>query len=217
MPPSFASVEEGLAVIHRGGPETLTSKALREDLKWFATQQRCLEAMSARWLCELDRREQLASDASEDDYESCARWLSETLKLTPNAAYAQVRTARMLSSLGWTADALRRGEISSQHVGVIRRAMEQVPKTRLEPSEVEPELVFAARQMDPLNLDRRWQQMRYQADQEAGLEAEEERRRQRWLSLSQIPTGNYRIEGVLDAEPGSPGSLLRGVGKAGPP
>src|SRR5215470_4264190 len=203
VPPSFASVEEGLAVIHQGGPETLTSKALREDLKWFATQQRCLEAMSARWLAELDRREQLASEGSEDDHQSCARWLSETLKLTPNAAYAQVRTARMLSSLNWTADALRRGEISAQHVGVIRRAMEQVPRTRLEPSDVEPELVFAARQMDPLNLDRHWQQMRYQADQEAGLEAEEERRGQRWLSLNQIPTGNYRIEGVLDAEGGA--------------
>jgi hypothetical protein len=30
-----------------------------------------------------------------------------------------------------------------------------------------------------------WQQMRYQGDQEAGLEAEEERRRNRWLQLWQ--------------------------------
>src|SRR5262245_37005880 len=81
--------------------------------------------------------------------------------------------------------------------------MEQVPKTCLDPSDVEPALVFAARQMDTFNLDQQWQQMRYQADQEAALEAEEERRRQRWLSLRQIPTGNYRIEGVLDAEGGA--------------
>src|SRR5262249_12223112 len=96
-----------------------------------------------------------------------------------------------------------RGQVSSQHVGVIRRAMEQVPRTCLNPSEVEPALVFAARQMDTFNLDQHWQQMRYQADQEAALEAEAERRRQRWLSLRQIPTGNYRIEGVLDAEGGA--------------
>src|SRR5215472_15295274 len=178
VPHSFASVEEGLAAIDRGGPENLTSDTLREDLKWFTIQQRTLEAMSARWLGEL-------------------------LKLTPNAAYAQVRTARMLEQLPWTAAALRRGQISSQHVGVIRRAMEQVPRTCLTPSEVEPALVFAARQMDTLNLDQHWQQMRYQADQEAALEAEAERRRQRWLSLRQIPTGNYRIEGVLDAEGGA--------------
>ena len=200
MPPSFASVEEGLAVIDRGGPEKLTSDTLREDLKWFTIQQRTLEAMSARWLGELDRREQ---QAPADDFHSCTRWLSETLKLTPNAAYAQVRTARMLEQLPWTAAAFRRGQISSQHVGVIRRAMEQVPKTCLDPSQVEPGLVFAARQMDTFNLDQHWQQMRYQADQEAALEAEGERRRQRWLSLRQISTGNYRIEGVLDAEGGA--------------
>ena len=58
VPPSFASVEEGLAVIDRGGPENLTSDTVREDLKWFTIQQRTLEAMSARWLGELDRREQ---------------------------------------------------------------------------------------------------------------------------------------------------------------
>ncbi len=200
VPPSFASVEEGLAVIDRGGPDNLPSQTLREDLKWFATQQRALEAMSARWLAELDRREQQASAA---DLDSCTRWLCDTLRLTPNAAYAQVRTARMLTQLHWTADAFRRGEISSQHVGVIRRAMEQVPKTCLDPAEVEPALVYAARQMDPFGLDRHWQQMRYRADQEAALEAEEERRRQSWLSLRQIPTGNYRIEGVLDAEGGA--------------
>src|SRR5215471_13071679 len=195
VPPSFASVEEGLAIIDRGGPENLTSDTLREDLKWFTIQQRALEAMSARWLAELDRREQQASkDDSRDDFFSCSRWLSETLKLTPNAAYAQVRTARMLEQLPWTAAAFRRGEISSQHVAVIRRAMEQVAKTCLDPSDVEPALVFAARQMDTFNLEQHWQQMRYQADQEAALEAEEERRRQRWLSLRQISTGNYRSE-----------------------
>src|SRR5215470_1646614 len=204
VPPSFASVEEGLAVIDRGGPENLNSDTLREDLKWFTIQQRALEAMSARWLAELDRREQQASkDDSRDDFFSCSRWLSETLKLTPNAAYAQVRTARMLEQLPWTAAAFRRGQISSQHVAVIRRAMEQVAKTCLDPSDVEPALVFAARQMDTFELDQHWQQMRYQADQEAALEAEEERRRRRWLSLRQIPTGNYRIEGVLDAEGGA--------------
>jgi len=129
VPPSFASVEEGLAVIDRGGPEKLTSDTLREDLKWFTIQQRTLEAMSARWLGELDRREQQAPD---DDFHSCTRWLSETLKLTPNAAYAcvrgpheiavvgcgfrgvDVRTARMLEQLPWTAAAFRRGQISSQ-------------------------------------------------------------------------------------------------------
>lgn len=90
--------------------------------------------MSARWPGELDRWEQQASaDGSTDDFASCTRWLSETLKVTPNQAYAQVRTAGMLEQLPQTATAFRRGEFSSQHVAVIRRAIEQVPKTNLEP------------------------------------------------------------------------------------
>jgi len=76
----------------------------------------------------------------------------------------------MLEQLPWTAAAFRRGQISSQHVAVIRRAMEQVAKTCLDPSDVEPALVFAARQMDTFELDQHWQQMRYRADQEAALE-----------------------------------------------
>ncbi len=81
--------------------------------------------------------------------------------------------------------------------------MEQVSKTRLSPTWVETDLVLAARRMDPFNLQQHWEQMRYQADQEAGLEAEEEQRRVRWLSLRQMGTSNYRIEGVLDAEGGA--------------
>src|SRR5215472_12306611 len=101
VPHSFASVEEGLAAIDRGGPENLTSDSLREDLKWFTIQQRTLEAMSARWLGELDRREQQApADDSRDDFFSCARWLSETLKLTPNAAYAKVRGPHEIAVVG---------------------------------------------------------------------------------------------------------------------
>jgi hypothetical protein len=48
--PPFATVEEGLAAIHDLGANHLTTDALRDDLRWIATQQRALEAMNARWL-----------------------------------------------------------------------------------------------------------------------------------------------------------------------
>ena len=44
--------------------------------------------------------------------------------------------------------------------------------------------------------------MRYQADQPAGLEAEEEQRRRQWLRLTRTWSDGYRIEGELDAENG---------------
>lgn len=46
MPHSFASVEEGVAAVDRGGPQNLTSDSLREDLKWFTIQQRALRSLS---------------------------------------------------------------------------------------------------------------------------------------------------------------------------
>ena len=204
--PPYSDVTAGLAGIDERGPDELSSCALRDDLRWFETQVRALEAFKARWLAELDRREQREDGPGPDDGElrRCTAWLSDTLKMTSNAAYSQLRTARALDGeLRLTAGALRRGEISARHVEVIRRAMEQVPKTCLEPAAVESELVIAARQMDPFELERHWKQIRYQADQVAAEEAEEERRRQSWLSLRQTRWDTYRIEGELDLETGA--------------
>ena len=202
--PPFSDVAQGLASIADGGPAHLSSAALRDDLRWFAMQVRALEAMSHRWLAELDRREQEEDGPADRELRHCTRWLCDELKLTSNAAYAQVRTARALDGeLHLTAAALRRGEISARHVEVIRRAMEQAEKTRLERSSVESRLVFAARQMDPFELEQHWKEMRYEADQAAAEEAEEEQRRQSWLSLRQTWWDTYKIEGELDAETGA--------------
>src|SRR5262249_30981362 len=147
---------------------------------------------------ELDRREQ-RDGGPQGELLRCSTWLADALKLTSNAAHAQVRTARALAGeLHLTAAAFRRGEISSRHVDVIRQAMEQVGKTCLEPGAVESELVFVAQRKDPFELAQHWKQMRYQADQAAAEEAEEEQRRQSWLSLYRTRWDTYRIEGELD-------------------
>ena len=198
--PPFSSVEQGIAAIEADGPQRLATDALREDLRWFIHVQRALEAVAARWLAELDRRQPAAPL---EDPSSAGWWLQENLRLTSNAAYAQVRTARQLDDLPRTAAALRRGELSSQHVSVICRAMEEVRKTCMDPSGVEHELVEAGRRMDPRSLLRHWHQLRYQADQAAGLAAEEERRRRSWLFLRETWSGSYQIEGELDAESGA--------------
>jgi len=107
----YSSLARALGAIDQTGPEQLATGALRHDLRWFATQQRALEAMSARWLAELDRRER---DAADDDLRGCTAWLRGELRLTSNAAYSQLRTARALDGeLRLTAGALRRGEIGA--------------------------------------------------------------------------------------------------------
>lgn len=113
--------------------------------------------------------------------------------------------------------AFRSGELSGQQVSVICQAMGQLHKTRLDPAEVESELVTAAHYLDHWQLHRHWLHLRYQADQEAGLEAEEEQRRRRWLRLLQTWSGGYRLEGEHDAEGGATfKTALQGLMAAAP-
>src|SRR5262245_11977334 len=195
--PPFSTVADGIAAIEAAGTQELSPERLRADIYWMAKQQRALEALQAKWLAELDRRDDPDPLAGAPTW-----WLRENLRVTSNAAYAMVRTARQLEGLPEVAAAFRAGFISSQHVSVICRAMGQVDKTCLDRRSTEHELVEAAREMDPYTLLRHWHQMRYQADQEAAELAEEEQRRQRWLNLWQTADGTFRIEGELDPENG---------------
>src|SRR5215469_10996180 len=56
LQPPFSSVEQGLFLIDARGPEHLATGTLRDDLRWLVRQQRALEAITARWLAELDQR-----------------------------------------------------------------------------------------------------------------------------------------------------------------
>ncbi|HYW27870.1 MAG TPA: DUF222 domain-containing protein [Terriglobales bacterium] len=199
--PPFSSVQDGIDEIDAAGPAELASDRIRDDLRWFALRRRALEAMEARWLAELDRRWH-EEGRPEEALNGCAPWLQEQLQLTPGAAHAQVRTARQLQHLRRTAAALREGLISAQHVSVICRAMDQVGRTSMEPSDVEAMLVEAARRMDVHNLHRHWLQLRHQADREAAEVAEEQQRGRQWLNLWETTYGVFRLEGELDAETG---------------
>jgi hypothetical protein len=52
-------------------------------------------------------------------------------------------------------------------------------------------------------LSQHWKQVRYQADQEAGVAAEKELHERRWLRLTQTWSGMYEIEGLLDPVTGA--------------
>jgi hypothetical protein len=169
----FASVSQGLAAIDAAGPDHLSTETLCADVEWFAAQERALQACAARWLAAIDSRER-ETRPPQVPHGSCTLWLQDALQLSPGAASAQLRTARELEALPRVAAALRSGRIGYQHVTVICRAMEQVARTCLDGTELEGELVLAAEQMDPRQLHDHWLQLRYQADQEAGLAAEED-------------------------------------------
>ena len=188
--PPFSAVSEGIAALDAEDLSGLSSQRLGDDLRWLSAQERAIQALQARRLAELDRRQ--------DDSEGSAVWLQDNLGLTPSAAHAHIRTARLLQQLPATAGSLRRGEISAQHVSVICRAMDQVPKTRLDPASTEHSLLEVARRQDPHRLHDHWLELRYQSDQEAAERAEAEQHERRWLNLSRTRWGTYRIAGELD-------------------
>ena len=132
--PPFSTVSGGLSQIAESDPAELSADAIRDDIRWFAAQIGALEALSARWLAELDRRVQ---GDDRGPFDTCSWFLQESLHLSSNAAYARIRTARQLASMPRTVAALRRGELSSQQLAVICRAVEQAAQTTLEPSRVE--------------------------------------------------------------------------------
>jgi len=107
--PPFSNVYGALDEIDGHGPDQLSADSLRGDLAWLSGVQRAAEAMSARWLAALDRRER---EAPPNLSSNCSSWLQDKLHLTHNAAYSLIRTARQLERLPRTFAALRQGEIT---------------------------------------------------------------------------------------------------------
>jgi len=91
--PPFSNVYAALDQIDLDGPDKLSAESLRGDIAWLSGVQRAAEAMSARWLAALDRRER---EAPPNLLSNCSSWLQDKLHLTHNAAYSLIRTARQL-------------------------------------------------------------------------------------------------------------------------
>jgi hypothetical protein len=221
----YQEVWAGLSELDIMGPEELSPEVLKQDLRWMAQVGRTLEAMRVRWAAELDRQEPEHCRP----LESATDFLHMALRLTPSEAYDQVRVGRRLGRMHQTAAAFFQGWISADHVSVICRALDQVrdkpqPPIRgpLEEAEdaaeaglvrepplsgreavAESHLLDAALQMDPKALLRHWRRLHYKLDQQGEQEAENKQRSRRWLSLWETWSGNYGIEGELDAESGA--------------
>ena len=83
---------------------------------------------------------------------SCAAWLSWQLHISSSAAHAQVRLARQLPSMPATLAAFERGELSSQHAGVISRSVEHVARGGADAGLAERMLLHEAGERDPRDL-----------------------------------------------------------------
>jgi Domain of unknown function (DUF222) len=177
----------------------LSTLELRQHHERLTVQIRSLQADSARCLAEIDRRHQAEEEHS--PFETTpACWLSQTLNVSDGHAYSLIHTARQLDHLPLAQQALRSGEIGLDHAAVICRAMEEATRTSIDQPFAERDLVEAARHMNTLDLRRHWNQLRYQADQEAGLEAEADQRERRWARFCRTRWDTGQFQGELDGE-----------------
>jgi hypothetical protein len=199
-PEPFDAVSKGVVEVHACFEKVRGSAdRLRATVEWSARVQRSLEALNARCLSQLERFEK---ESPPEASENLSAWLQDTLCLTPAAAESQLNTARKLEQLPTTAAAFGAGDLTAQQASVICQAVEQSRKTCLDPVAVEESLISAGKMLDTQQLLELWFQMRYEADQAAGLQAEQRRREQRRVYLRETWRGTFALEGWLDPEGG---------------
>jgi hypothetical protein len=197
----FATVEAWLAASEGETVEETSIHALRDRVRQQTLIQRRLEALNARCLARMDRLE--AETKSGLPMESTTRWLQSTFQVSSNVAYAQVRTAQTLENLPATAQALREGKIGAQQAAAICHSVDRAQKTRLELGSLERNLLGAAATMDAAELKHEYNRLLYRADQEAGVAAEEEQYKRRWLNLWKPSySEGFKLEAELDPETG---------------
>ncbi|MBO0686197.1 MAG: DUF222 domain-containing protein, partial [Candidatus Dormibacteraeota bacterium] len=133
---------------------------------------------------------------------STPMWLAEHCRVSESAAYAQVRLARELPALHFTAQTFRRGEISAQHAAVVARTVEMVRRAEGDSAHAEDLMVQEARERDPRDLLRWGLSLVHQLAPREVEDEEERRIERRFLRITEAFEGGFDIQGYLDPERG---------------
>jgi hypothetical protein len=193
-----SGTEQVVGALRRAAADGLGASELTDLLRVaFSHRNRC-EAAITGVVAALDRATQQDPDGELTMGLSCANWLSHTLNVSSGAAHAQVHLARRLPSLPATAAAFERGELSSQHVGVVARTAESVARGGGEPGQAETLMLQEAHRREPRSLLRWGLSLVHQLAPQEMVAEEEGRHRRRHLHLSEAFDGGYDIEGYLD-------------------
>src|SRR5438309_3076344 len=183
--------------------DSLAVAEMTEVLKTAFSNRNRFDAAISGAIGALDKAAQRVPDEELTGGLSCADWLSESLRISSSAGYAQVRLARQLPSLPHTQKAFERGELSSQHAGVVARSVEMVTRGGGDPGEAEVRLLQEAQYRNPRDLFR-WGLSLVHERAPNEMEAEEQRREdRRYLHMRQLLDGCFELEGLLGPERGA--------------
>jgi Domain of unknown function (DUF222)/HNH endonuclease len=154
---------------------------------------RILAAVDARGAAGAEQGVQAASTAS---------WLRARLRMGAAAAHSCVRTARALfrGPLAGTGQALLAGDLSPAHARVLAHTTADLPAHTA--AEAEPVLLDAARRLDPPQLRRVVEHLRWVADPDSADAKAQRQQQRRGLWLSPTVDGMVGVDGWLEAEAG---------------
>jgi Domain of unknown function (DUF222)/HNH endonuclease len=187
----------GLTMLRAEDPDALPPAESGLQLAGLFRFRNSLDAELVRRTAALDRSRAYAASGAH----SAGAWLEREARLSPSAAFEQVRVARQLERLPEATRAFGAGEVGFQHCAAITRVTEEAPGGVV--AEAEPALVEAARQTDPYRLAKLTRHLRHTFDADACLADFERRQARRKVHLSESMDGLFFLDGVLDAETGA--------------
>lgn len=190
------SIDSAIDALATEDLTSLTSSALADDLVSLHRLVERLQAQLCRRVAHFERTQGFAVSG----HLSMAAWLRHRCRLHGGAAGTLSRTSRHLEDLPQTEAAFASGEISYAHANVIARTSEQIGPEPVR--QTESDLVEAARQLDPSDLAKVTDRLRFLVDQDGVLEDANQSRLRRWLHISRTLDGIYYLNGRLDREAG---------------
>jgi hypothetical protein len=192
-----SGAEQAVSALRRAAAEGLDVDEMTDLLRVAFAQRNRLDAAVTGAIGALDQATARASLLPTMAL-STGAWLSHTLHVSSSTGHAQVQLARRLPSLPETSAAFERGELSGQQAGVIARGVEAVLHGGGDATDAETLMLQESRHRDPRDLLRYGLSLLHQmAPRE--MEAEEDRRHQRrFVHLSEVFDGGYRLDGNLD-------------------
>src|SRR5438552_3817382 len=147
---------------------------------------------------EATRRFEKAGGYKADGFLGMVPWLRVNGKLSGGAAAERVETARQLTALPRTEEALTRGEIGYQHAVAMARTAEHVGAAQVRKAEAT--LLKAAETMDPGQFVSVAKNFEHQVDAEAVLADANRAYQRRYLQIGEVTNGLVRLEGQLVPE-----------------
>jgi hypothetical protein len=197
-------LREAVEALDRCAEAGLSSRELTTLLSTTAAQRNQLDSAFTRLVGCLDETIGLGEDA-DDPASSCAAFLRDELRMTNNAAWAQVHLARQLRVFTGTADAFSDGVISSQHAMAITRTLDRIVRDGHRGNNLagyaEATLLEWAGEHNPTDLLMAGKRLRHEIDPRDLAQEEDEERRRAWLTLKTALDAEMGPEAKDDKRP----------------